>query len=190
MTGMPKTAGSRTAAAGAGAAALEDSRASRLLIAAVRVTVAFLWIQNSYWKVPPDFGRDRTPPEGLYRFTRGAVDHPVFGPYSFVVEHVVLPNFTFFAWVTLLVEASLGAFLLVGLATRLWAAVGVAQSLVITLAVLRTPNEWHWSYYLMIAVQLALFAVAAGRAGGLDGVLRPVWERSEGRLARLLLRIS
>jgi len=32
--------------------------------------------------------------------------------------------------------------------------------------------------------------VAAGRVGGLDGVLRPVWQASDGRLARLLLRAS
>jgi thiosulfate dehydrogenase [quinone] large subunit len=172
------------------AALLEDTRTSRLLVAATRVTVAFLWIQNSYWKVPPDFGRGRTPPEGLYQFTRYAVDHPVFPPYSFLVEHVVLPNFTLFAWLTLLVEASLGAFLLIGLATRFWALVGAGQSLVIALSVLEAPHEWHWSYYLMITVHVMLFAVAAGRAGGLDGVLRPLWARSDGRAARLLLRAS
>jgi len=174
----------------AATALLVDTRQSRRLVAATRVIVAFLWIQNSYWKVPPDFGRDRRPPEGLYQFTRYAVDHPVFPPYSFVVEHVVLPNFTFFAWMTLLVEASLGGFLLIGLATRFWAVVGLVQSLVIALSVLKAPHEWHWSYYLMATAHLMLFAVAAGRAGGLDGVLRPVWTRSEGRLARLLLRVS
>ena len=167
-----------------------NTRTARLLIALVRVGVAFLWIQNSYWKVPPRFGEGSTPPEGLYQFTRYAVDYPVFAPYAWLVEHVVLPNFIVFAWATLLVEACIGAFLLVGLATRFWALVGAAQSLVITLSVLRAPNEWHWAYYLMILAHLALFAVAAGRAGGLDGVLRPVWRSSDGRLAPLLLRAS
>jgi thiosulfate dehydrogenase [quinone] large subunit len=172
------------------AALLADTRTSRLLVAVTRVVVAFLWIQNSYWKVPPDFGRDSTPPEGLYQFTRYAVEHPVFPPYSFLVEHVVLPNFTLFAWLTLLVEASLGGFLLIGLATRFWAVVGMGQSLVIALSVLEAPHEWHWSYYLMFTAHLVLFAVAAGRAGGLDGVLRPLWARSDGRVARLLWRAS
>jgi thiosulfate dehydrogenase [quinone] large subunit len=175
-------------AAAAPVAALEDSRVSRLLVAAVRVAVALLWIQNVYWKVPPDFGKRRG--ADLYRFTKDAVDHPVFAPYAWLVKHVVLPNFTFFGWMTLAAEASIGAFLLIGLATRLWALVGAAQSLVISLAVLKTPNEWHWSYYLMIAAHLMLFAVAAGRAGGLDGVLRPVWRASGGPVSRLLLRVS
>ena len=182
-----------TAAATAGVSDLrhlDDSQTSRLIIAAARVGVAFLWIQNAYWKVPPDFGQDRNPPQGLYQFTRYAVDNEVFAPYAFVIKHVVLPNFTFFAWMTLLVEASLGGFLLIGLATRLWAVVGLGQTLAITLAVLNTPREWHWSYYLMLLAHLMLLAVAAGRAGGLDGVLRPIWARSPGRLARLLLRVS
>lgn len=169
---------------------LDDSRIGRLLIAVVRVGVAFLWIQNLGWKVPPSFGQGSTPPEGLYQFTRYAVDYPVFPPYASFVEHVVLPNFVAFAWLTLLLEACIGAFLLIGLAVRFWALVGAAQSLVITLSVLNAPNEWHWAYYLMILAHLALFAVAAGRAGGLDGVLRPLWRQSTGRLARTLLTVS
>jgi thiosulfate dehydrogenase (quinone) large subunit len=182
MTSAPATA---TAAAG-----LEDSRLARLLVAGFRVAVAFLWIQNAYWKVPPHFGADRTPPNGLYRSTQDAVDHPVFGPYAWLVEHVVLPNFGVFGWLVLFTEVALGAFLLVGLATRLWALVGLGHSVVLALSVLKTPNLWHWSYYLMIGAHLLLFAVAAGRAGGLDGVLRPAWARSNGRLARLLVRAS
>jgi thiosulfate dehydrogenase (quinone) large subunit len=180
VTRVPAAAGAR----------VDDSRLGWLLIAAVRVSVAFLWIQNAYWKVPPHFGADHTPPDGLYEMTRDAVDRPVFGPYAWIVEHVVLPNFGFFGWLLLLTEVSLGAFLLVGLATRLWAVVGAGQSVVIALSVLKTPNVWHWSYYLMFGVHLLLFAVAAGRAGGLDGVLRPAWTASNGRLARLLLRVS
>jgi thiosulfate dehydrogenase [quinone] large subunit len=169
---------------------LDDSRIGRPLIAVVRIGVAFLWIQNLGWKVPPSFGEGSTPPEGLYQFTRYAVDYPVFTPYANFVDHVVLPNFVAFAWLTLLLEACIGAFLLIGLAVRFWALVGAAQSLVITLSVLNAPNEWHWAYYLMILSHLALFAVAAGRAGGLDGALRPVWRQSTGRLARTLLTVS
>lgn len=154
-----------------------------MLLAALRVGVAMMWIQNVGWKRPPDFS-------SLRRFTTDAVDHPVFGPYSWVVEHVVLPNFTFFAWVTLLLEASIGAFLFIGLATRLWALIGIGQSLAITMSVLNVPGEWQWSYYLMILAHIGIFATAAGRAYGLDGALRPIWRSSNGRLSRVLTRLS
>ncbi len=165
-----------------------DTRLSRLCVVVLRIGVALLWIQNASWKTPPDFGRRDN--GGLYFFTRFAVDHPVLPPYAWFVEQVVLPNFAFFGWVTLLIESALGAFLLVGLATRLWAVVGIAQSLAIMLSVLNAPNEWHWSYYLMILVHVAIFATAAGRSFGVDGVLRPTWLASPGRLNGLLERLS
>jgi len=166
-----------------GVSGVGAGRGGRLLLGLVRIGVALLWIENAGWKTPPDF-------TSLRKFTGYAVEYPVFSPFSWVVEHLVLPHFTVFAWMTLLVEASLGAFLLIGLATRLWALVGVGQSVAIMLSVLNSPNEWEWSFYLMILAHVALFATAAGRSFGLDGVLRPGWQRSEGRLSRLLLRLS
>jgi len=61
---------------------------------------------------------------------------------------------------------------------------------VIMLTVLNAPNEWIWSYLLMLLVHAALFATAAGRYAGLDGVLRPEWQRSRSWLPRLLVRAS
>jgi thiosulfate dehydrogenase (quinone) large subunit len=168
---------------GVSADPLAASRLSRALVAIVRVGLALLWMGGASWKVPPRF-------EALHEWTLYAVDRPVFGPWAWLVEHLVLPSFTFFGWVTLLVEASLGAFLLIGLATRLWALVGIGQTLAITLSALNAPNEWVWSYLLMLLMHLALFATAAGRFGGLDGLLRPRWQRSGGRVARLLVRAS
>jgi thiosulfate dehydrogenase [quinone] large subunit len=168
---------------------LGSSRLSRALIVVVRVAVAVLWIQNVGWKGPPTFGHDANP-SGLYAFTSYAVEYPVFPPYSWLVEHLVLPNFTLFGWGVLLVESALGAFLLIGLATRFWALVGIAQTLAITLSVLNAPGEWPWSYFLMLMVHMVLFAVAAGRYGGLDGLLRPRWQTSQTRLARALVRAS
>lgn len=167
---------------------LPSGPATRAALAGVRVVVALMWIQNVNWKIPPDFGRSRD--ADLYHFVKGAVDHPVLAPYSWVVEHVVLPNLTLFGYLTLVTEFALGAFLLAGLFTRLFAAVGILQSGAIALSVLNTPGEWHWSYYLMIVAHVLLLAFAAGRAGGVDGLLRPRWRRSRGLPARLAMVAS
>lgn len=161
----------------------DDARTTRALFAVLRVGVALLWIENAGWKEPPDF-------TSLRKYSTYAVDYPVFSPFTWVIEHLVLPHFTIFGWMTLLLEASLGAFLLLGLATRLWALLGVGQTLAITLSVLNGPNEWEWSYYLMILAHIALFATAAGRSFGLDGVLRPIWRDSSSRVSKLLMRLS
>jgi thiosulfate dehydrogenase [quinone] large subunit len=168
---------------------LLPSRIDRAVIAVVRVGVGLLWLQNLGWKTPPNFGKG-DPPDGLYLSTTYAVSHEVLHPYAVLVNQVVLPNFTFFAWMVLLIEASLGAFLTFGLATRFWALVGIAQTVVIMLSVLNAPNEWIWSYLLMLLVHAALFATAAGRYAGLDGVVRPACLSSQSWLPRLLVRVS
>lgn len=168
--------------------AVEMSRLSGVSLALLRIGIALLWIQNASWKVPPDFGANAD--KGLFFWASQAVEHPVLAPYSVFVETLVLPNIAVFGWVTLLTEAALGAFLLVGLATRFWAIVGIAQTCAITLSVLYAPNEWHWSYYLMLLAHIVLLGAAAGRTFGLDGAFRPIWRESSGRIAALLMRAS
>jgi thiosulfate dehydrogenase [quinone] large subunit len=168
-------------------ASLPD-RSGRVAVFVTRIVLGLLWVQNVGWKTPPEFGRAGG--RGLYKFTTYAVEHEVFGPFAFVVREFVLPNFVLFGWLVLILEASLGAFLLLGLATRFWALVGIAQSVVIALSVLNAPGEWSWAYYLMIAGHLAIFGAAAGRVAGLDGLLRPLWKQSDSRFARFLLKAS
>jgi thiosulfate dehydrogenase [quinone] large subunit len=162
---------------------LASSRLSRVLVAATRIGLALMWMQGAGWKTPPRFG-------ALHKWTSYAVSHPVLEPWAWFVDNLVLPNFRYFGWATLTLEASLGAFLLVGLATRLWALVGIGHTLVIALSTLYAPHEWVWSYLLMLMMHLLVFATAAGRFGGVDGLLRPRWEQSTGRPARLLVRVS
>ena len=147
-----------------------------MVIGAVRIVAGLLWLANLEWKRPPDFGRNQK--NGLYKYVDGAVAHRVFAPWSWVVEHVVLKQYTLFGWSTLLLESALAALLLLGLWTRPVALLGALNSVAIGLSVLHYPNEWPWSYYLMVALHLVLFASAAGRFGGLDGV------RTRGNAAR------
>lgn len=168
-------------------AAINDHpRLNPWMLTVFRVIVALLWIENSQWKRPPEFS-------SLRSFTTDAVEHPVFPPFTYLVENVVLPNFEIFGWAVLITEASLGAFLLVGLFTRFWAIVAIGQTLAIAMSQLNVPGEWEWGYYLMFAAYLAVFATAAGRSYGLDGLLRPLWAqqaKAGSKLAPWLLRAS
>ena len=167
---------------------LADGKSTRVVIAAVRIAIGLLWLQNVNWKRPPDFGQSSG--HGLYGFTSDAIAHPVLAPFTWLVENVILPNFTLFGWAVLCLEFCLGAFLLAGFLTRLWAVLGILQTVAITLSVLNTPGEWHWSYYLMFAAQFVLVATAAGRVAGVDGLLRPRWSASPTRFARIAMRLS
>ncbi|MGB7980230.1 MAG: TQO small subunit DoxD [Candidatus Nanopelagicales bacterium] len=149
---------------------LPDDRMAHFSAVVVRVVVGLLWVENLSWKVPPHFGADDD--SGLYYFTSLAVEYPLLAPYSAVIENVVLPNFAVFGWGVFLVEIFLGLFLILGLATRFWAVVGLIQTVAIFLSVGAAPNEWKWSYFLMAAAHLAVLGFAAGRVLGVDGALR------------------
>ena len=148
----------------------------------LRVVVGLMWLYNVAWKVPPDFGEESG--TGLYRFTAYAVEHPVLPPYSWVVEHLVLPHLAVFGWLVLAAETALAVLLLSGTAVRAAALLGIAQSGAIALSVAYAPHEWPWSYWLMIAAHVALLVSSSGRLLSVDAVrsgvapatrLREVW---------------
>lgn len=153
--------------------------------AIVRIAIGCLWLANTEWKIPTSFN-------GLKGFTTNGTASAVsaFGPYTYIVKKLVLPNFGLFGWLVLLLEVSLGAFLILGLGTRLWALIGLGQATAIGLSVMFLPGEWPWAYVMMALCHLAIFALAAGRTGGLDAVLRPLWNRRSTKISQLMMRAS
>ena len=54
----------------------------------------------------------------------------------------------------------------------------IGQSLAIALSVAQAPGEWPWSYWMMIAIHVALLFTASGRFAAVD---RARAEHDEGR---------
>jgi len=148
-----------------------DQRASGWVIGGVRILAGLLWLANLHWKVPPAFGEDSG--GGLFKYSESVTRNSPLAPFTWVTEEPILPNFRFFGWVTLVVELLLALLLLIGYRTRVVALVGAAWSVPILLSVIYydRADEWSWSYLMMIGLHLVLFATAAGRHLGLDGVL-------------------
>ena len=146
----------------------EHPRAQSVAFAFLRILLGLMWLYNVAWKRAPDFGQDAG--NGLYKYTSYAVEYPVLAPYAWITEHLILPVFPVFGWVVLIVESALAVLLLTGTYVRLAAVIGVAQSLAIGLSVAYAPNEWPWSYFLMVGAHVVLVLAAAGRTLGTDGV--------------------
>ncbi len=171
----------------------EVPRAQAVGATALRILVGMLWLYNVAWKRVPDFGQEAG--NGLYKFTSYAVSHPVFPPYSWVVENVVLTVFTPFGIMVLVAETTLAVLLLTGAWVRVAAALGLAQSVAIALSVAFAPHEWPWSYWMMIGIHGLLLVSSAGRFVAVDAVragLSPaaLLARLWGGLAVLLGAIS
>ena len=139
-------------------------------IALSRVLIGLLWLGTLRWKLPPDFAPASG--RGLFDWLLLEAQHPAFGFYGGLVESVVIPNFSLFAWLIFLSELGVGLLLVTGTWTRLAGALGLLMSLNLGIGLLEVPGEWPWSY-VMMAMWHGLFVVAAaGRVLGVDGWLR------------------
>jgi thiosulfate dehydrogenase (quinone) large subunit len=148
-----------------------DRKAQPIVIGGVRILAGLLWLANLHWKVPGDFGEDNG--GGLYKYSLSVTRHSPFGPFAWLTEEVVLPNFTLFGWFTLVLETTLAALLLIGYKTKIVGLVSAMAAIPIFLSVLYYDRtyEWSWSYFLMMGMGLLLYASDAGRHMGLDGAL-------------------
>jgi hypothetical protein len=181
------------------------------------IGLGYLFFTQLWWKLPPDFGcRNDFTRGGLCFFLQHSVDEADAsdkllkadilgsspGPELSVpigwatqlnaafIESFVQPNIRWFGYVIWGTEAWIFLSLCLGFFSRLGAlaAIGISTQLMIGLA--HTPNEWEWSYILMLLLSIAMFGLAPGRYFGLDRLLRPrlkVLSERGSRVGRLLL---
>ena len=137
-----------------------DTRTRYFVMVAARIAAGLLWLANLHWKVAPNFGEDTG--GGLYKYTRSAVDDPVWGVWKSITENLVLPHFHLFGWIVILTDGTLAALLLIGYRTRLVALIGAFNAIPIFLSVAYRENEWPWSYALIFFLHLMLYAIPPG----------------------------
>src|SRR5262245_17899514 len=74
----------------------------------VRILYGVLWWQQSKWKVPSDdFGRKSG--GGLWYWVHQEIQYPTVQAYKDFLVSVLIPNWTFFGWMTLVTETFIGA---------------------------------------------------------------------------------
>ena len=84
-----------------------------------------------------------------------------------LVNNVIVPNWDVFQWVVTAVELGVGAALILGLATRGAALIGLGQMLFLQLLYL-SSGAWMWEQPHEWVPMLILLLVPAGRMWGLD----------------------
>jgi hypothetical protein len=149
-----------------------------------RIVYGYLWWQQSAWKVPSDdFGRKSG--GGLWYWVQQEIQHPTVGAYRDFLVNVMIPNWTFFGWMTLITETFIAVTLILGLFTRLGAFVAVGMAANITLGIVSVPHEWGWTYVMLIMWPAVFLFTDAGRSFGVDAFLAPRLEEAAARGNRL-----
>jgi len=144
--------------------------------ALIRIFVGYLWFQQLFWKMPPDFA-------GLYTYIIRESQHTIIPGYGYILQHTFLSGCTSLHTATgcaLYVPLAAGVWiaelivaisLMFGLFTRFGAILG--SVLAIQLYVGLGYTEWLWTYGMLVLLCLALTAIPAGRRLGFDQWLAP-----------------
>ena len=152
------------------------SERSSIGFAVLRIFVGYLWFQQLFWKLPPDF-------KGLYPFIIRETQFAFIPGYSFILQHTFLAGCTSTsstAGCTLFVPLAAGVWLaelvvsiclLFGVFTRLGAI--LSTILALQLYVGLSTSEWYWTYGTIVLLGFALTLVPAGRRLGVDQWLAP-----------------
>ena len=160
-------------------------------LALICIFVGYLWFQQLFWKMPPDFA-------GLYPYIIRESQRTIIPGYGFILQHTFLAgcaNLHTASGCTLFVPLAAGVWtaelivalsLMFGVFTRFGAILGTSACCSIIRRV--SYSEWYWTYGMLVLLCLALTAIPAGRRLGVDQWLAPRLQAaaSQNRLARFV----
>jgi thiosulfate dehydrogenase (quinone) large subunit len=156
-------------------------RLGRFGLVFARLMVGVLWITQLAWKVPPSFGcpANFAVSTSYTARTTGLCDWTgLMGVYSILplhrafVNNFVIPNLAWMGWFIFLMELFIAATLILGVVSRLGALVAIVQAVNLLIGLSAVPNEWYWSYGMLIILSVVFFCIPPGRIFGLDASLR------------------
>jgi len=160
-------------------------------LALIRIFVGYLWFQQLFWKMPPNFA-------GLYPYIIRESQHTIIPGYGYILQHTFLNGCTSLhnaSGCTLFVPLAAGVWiaelivaisLMFGVFTRVGAILGVilAAQLYVGLGYV----DWYWTYGMLVLLCLVFTAIPAGRRLGVDQWLAPRLQAvaSSNRFARVM----
>ena len=151
------------------------------VLVAARLAVGATWAWGAVTKPPPEFG-------WLGGSLRSQVEHNIIPGYSWIVEHVMLPNITMIGWTAFIVEAYLAVVLILGIATRLNGLLAMLWGLNVAIGSVGVPLEPMWVLMPFVLLPMMVAEGRAGRTLGVDQILYPRLKESRRPLLRLIGR--
>ena len=137
-------------------------------IGLLRIMFGILWLYAALQKAPWVINAQGQRFGWLSNWIYQEIQYPTWGVYKTFLENVVQPYFTFFGYMSFVVEMALGISLLLGVLTVLSGLGGALWQFNIALGSFSVPGEWGWIWPLLIAPHLVFALCRAGRSVGLD----------------------
>ncbi len=177
------------------------------------LVIGYLWFTQTLWKLPwNNFGNVGERANGLVVNTNLTAQQPgpfvdsggglyhwmvqeaIYGNkvvpgYGDLIKNLVLPNWQVVGWLTFLLEAAIALLLIFGLFSRLGGFLSLLQAANLYIGLSQHPQEWPWTYGMLLTLGFIFMLTGAGRVLGLDQLLRPRLRRAKAngnRVASLL----
>ena len=153
--------------------------AKDMWICIARMLLGSMWWQQTLWKLPPYYtDLPAVPDSGLKHWMIEMVNSAAFSIQSTFVKEIVLAHYNIFAPIVYGVEVLIAVSLILGIFTRLGAALGALMAANLWLGLYRSPMEWPWTYFFLVLLQVTFSVLQAGRSLGIDAVIarKPDWQ--------------
>lgn len=148
---------------------------------ATRSLIGAMWFQGSIWKLP-------LPVSGGFKYWLGEMGTNAAWPaMANFYKDDLIPNIAVLNVVGYTAETCFAVAFLLGIFVRPAALAAIAFTANIWLGLYHKGSEWPWQYMFLMLTLGCMAADAAGRALGLDAMLRrrqPEWMQGRGLLAR------
>jgi uncharacterized membrane protein YphA (DoxX/SURF4 family) len=153
-----------------------------------RIIVGGMWYQQTLWKLPPYYtDLPAVPDSGLKHWMIEMVNNASFSIQSRFVKDIVLAHFSVFAPLVYALELFIAISLILGVFTRLGAALGALMAINLWLGLYRAPYEWPWTYFFLIVLQVTFAVFQAGRSFGIDSIIvRRMQPEPKGIIGRII----
>jgi hypothetical protein len=157
------------------AARIPEQRSGRHVARWVfRLLIGSMWWQQTLWKLPPYYTDQPDEPfgtTGLANWMKILGQHAAIPLQADFVNDIVLPNFYWFAPIVYAAELLTAASLMLGAFVGLFGLIGALQIVNLWLGLYSAPNEWPWTYFFLIILQLVFAFDHYGRSLGVDALL-------------------
>jgi hypothetical protein len=175
-----------------------------LVLTLFRLWIGYNWFTELGWKAPwagsGGFGCDtyhfdasQGDLHGLCDWMQREADHPAVGLYGDFVRNLIIPNFWFFSWLTILTEVFITVSLFFGFLTRLGGIVGTLWGLSLLIGLVGVPGESWTVYVLGFILPSLVFAIIGARFQfSVDALLAKRYEQwaEKGNLWGKLVRLA
>ena len=138
-----------------------------------RFFIGTMWWQQTLWKLPPLYTDNPSDPlnSGLHYWMTREGQSAAIPLQADFVNHIVLPNFYFFAPIVYGLEVLTAVSLILGIFVRLWGFIGALQVLNLWLGLYNAEGEWPWTYFFLLVLMVIFALHRYGRSLGLDAII-------------------